>query len=321
MVAVAPGLEELRVATAKPIAFDVEKKLPVRTSSGRLISYHRIANPKVALPSSSIRIPTIVGTNGEIYCCGTSISVATETPTGTLGCLVRIDGELHGLTANHVTGLCHHTDTAMPIIAPGTLDIRPGNPDPTTLGHHVTCAPWRSGKQSNTVITENLDLAIFRIKDPNSISSNQGGRYDTPTTSAATSSVMAAPGVKVWKTGRTTGQTSGMLFGRVRHSVEVQFADKHFKSIVHFADLLVVENGDDVPFATAGDSGSLVVWKNDGQLEAVGILFCTSPGDDKAFLMPMEAVLGHFDATLVGGHNVQGSSIRGGGPPHGAVRP
>lgn len=321
MVVVAPGLQEIRVCTAKPVSLNVERQLPARTSAGRLVTYHRIGSPKVTLPASSMSSPALLGPQANVHCCGTSISVATEAPTGTLGCLIRIDGEMHGLTANHVTGLCHHTDPDMPIIGPGTLDIRPGNPDPTTLGHHATCAPWRSGKQSNTNISDNLDLAVFRIKDEAALSSSQGWRYDTPVNVATTASLAAARDVKVWKVGRTTGMTTGQLFGQIGHSIAIPLAEKHFKSVVHFADLLVIENGDDVPFATAGDSGSLVVWKKDGLVEAVGILFCTSPGDEKAFLMPMEAVLGHFGATLVGGHNVQAGGIRGGPAPHGAARP
>ena len=139
MVVVAPGLQELKVGTTKPVNLDVERQLPARTGSGRLITYHRIGSPKVTLPAASISSPALIGPHGDVHCCGTSISVATEAPTGTLGCLVRIDGEMHGLTANHVTGMCHHTDTDMPIIGPGTLDIRPwqSRSDDTRSSRHL----------------------------------------------------------------------------------------------------------------------------------------------------------------------------------------
>lgn len=320
MTLVAPGFQELRVGVDKmPPPVD-QRRLPTRTATGHGITYHRLTSPRIALPRASVNIAPQAGQHGGRYPCGSSVSVATEPATGTLGCLVRIDGVLHGLSCNHVSGLCHHTIPGMPIIGPGNLDVRPGNLDPVVVGHHVTCAPWNSGRESNTRVAGNADLAIFRIKDENAVSSHQGQWFDTPIAVASTRHVMSARDVKVWKVGRTTGLTNGRLFGHLWGGVEIRFQEKQFRSIVHFDDLLVVRSWDQ-NFATEGDSGSLVVWKRDGQIEAVGILFCTSPSDDAAFLMPMEAVLGHFGATLVGGHNVQASGPGGGHPPHGAVRP
>lgn len=320
MIVVAPGRKEIRVGLEKmPEAWD-QRFLPNRTLSGHPITYHRLASPRVALPRAGVRISPKTGLHAGRYPCGSSISVATEPATGTLGCLVRIDGVLHGLTANHVSGLCHHTKLDMPITGPGSMDVQPGNLDPSVIGHHVTCAPWRSGTKSNTQIAGNLDIAVFRIRSDDEVSSYQGSSYDTPIAVAKTSQVMASENVKVWKVGRTTGHTNGELFGHVAGGVQVGFKEKLFTSIVHFDDLLVVRSGDE-KFATGGDSGSLVVWRKDGQVEAVGILFCTSPNDDKAYLMPMEAVLGHFGATLVGGHNVQASSNGSGTAPGGAAQP
>ena len=58
-----------------------------------------------------------------------------------------------------------------------------------------------------------------------------------------------------------------------------------------------------------------------GQIEGLDIPFSTVPDDDAAYLMPLEAVLGHFGTSLVAGHNVQACGPGGGHPPDGALRP
>lgn len=320
MMLIAPGRKEIRVGLEKMPKAPDQRRLPDRTASGHAVSYHLLSSPRIALPRAGVNISPKIGLHAGRYPCGSSISVATEPATGTLGCLVRIDGMLYGLTANHVSGLCHHTAPDMPIMGPGSMDVRPGNLDPAVIGHHVTCAPWHSGKESNTQIAGNLDIAVFRIKSDDEVSSYQGNAYDTPIAVAKTSQIMASENVKVWKVGRTTSLTNGQLFGHIAGGVQVRFKEKLFTSIVHFDDLLVVRSGNE-KFATEGDSGSLVVWRKDGQIEAVGILFCTSSNDDAAYLMPMEAVLGHFGATLVGGHNVQARSHGSSTASSGAIRP
>ena len=89
--------------------------------------------------------------------------------------------------------------------------------------------------------------------------------------------------------------------------------DADFKACVHFDQMLAVGNGSETPFATAGDSGSLAVRDNRGILEAVGIIFSTSPRDSTTYLMPMEVVLDRLGATLVGAHHV-GTNAQGPSP-------
>ena len=208
----------------------------------------------------------------------------------------------------------------MPIIGPGTLDIRPGNPDPMTLGHHVTCAPWRSGKQSNTNIADSLDLAVFRIEGEAALSSRRCWRYDTPVNVATTASLAGARNVKVWKVGRTTGMTTGQLFGQIGHSTQSRLRRSISRASSISLTCWSLRTATTFPSRRRGIQ--VHWWCGKGRpRRGCRHPACASPGDEKAFLMPMEAVLGHFGATLVGGRNVQAGGIRGGPASHGAARP
>jgi len=59
----------------------------------------------------------------------------------------------------------------MPISGPGLLDVGPGALDPSVIGYHAACSSWRPGIPDNVSITENLDLAIFRIKTEDAVTS------------------------------------------------------------------------------------------------------------------------------------------------------
>jgi hypothetical protein len=313
---------EIRIGLEKMPSKLQLNALPDMTFSGYAISYHRMKKPHVALPTiaANASAATALYAN-KFYPCGSSISAADRTATGTLGCLVSKDGILYGLTNNHVTGNYSLTAPRMPILAPGLLDAMPGNLDPFTIGHHSHCAPWITGKAANVPIKGNLDLAMFRIVDENLVTSHQGIHFDTPTRIAKTADVFKAKGTKVCKVGRTTGFTTGDLFGRMPGTVEILMNDKDFKSPIHFDDTVIVHDDGNGPFAKPGDSGSLVVWKKDGEYEAVGIVFCVSTLDPTTYLLPMEEVVKHFQVGLVGNHNVQGSSNGGGGPSQSGIQP
>lgn len=68
------------------------------------------------------------------YTCGTSIYIGNMIGAGTLGALVRgTDRVLYGLSNNHVTGGCNYAEPALPIMAPGSLDVKAGGLDPFTI--------------------------------------------------------------------------------------------------------------------------------------------------------------------------------------------
>ena len=68
---------------------------------------------------------------------------------------MRVDGELHGLSNNHVTAGLSSLTPGMPISAPGLLDVGPNQLDPSVIGYHARCASWVHGTPNNVTIDEN----------------------------------------------------------------------------------------------------------------------------------------------------------------------
>jgi len=209
-------------------------------------------------------------------------------------------GAIFALTNNHVSGGCSYTDVNFPIVAPGLLDVRPNGHDPFTLGHHATVAPWTSGIPDNVDVTANIDAAIFRLKDAAAVSSMQRTGYDTPLTTIA-----PVPGMVVRKIGRTTGDTSGMIVAQAVGFVPVAMEVSQFRGTIYFDNIYIIQGAGGQPFSDRGDSGSLIVNTDAaGQKHATGLLFAGSGDQSLTFMIPIDKVLGHFNVTLVGGHNV-----------------
>jgi len=277
------------------------RDLPQRTVNGIKLEFFKSAEP-IAQPPS-INDPRSAASARMVrghYPCGSSISLATERETGTLGCLMRNrHGTLLGLTANHVTGRCSTADHAMPVIAPGHADIVPGNLDPFTLGHHYGTTEWKAGTVNNVTVSENLDGAAFTIAKPESVTSMQGDLYDTP------AEIVTNPegGMTVEKVGRSTGHTTGFVYFNVFRNIAVRFKIKGYEDTVHFEDMIAIV-GSPVAFADRGDSGALVVTSGESPRRAVGILVAVTPDDTLAYVMPMDRVLSFFGCTLESGHNI-----------------
>jgi len=235
----------------------------------------------------------------QYYTCGSSISPAAIPVTGTLGCLLRDKhGNLYGLSNNHVAGGCNYLEPQYPIMAPGMGDIAPNGFDPFTIGHFVRSGPFLHGSPSNIDIRPNLDVSIFRIKDPETVSSMQQHHYDTPT------AIGGLPdNNRVYKVGRTTGLTVGIAKGCEAGAVAVHVkVPDLFDSPVFFFQPLVIES-EKAPFSQVGDSGSLICCDSGGQRQAYGLLFASSADGHLTFAMPMRPILQTFDLELVGNHN------------------
>lgn len=241
------------------------------------------------------------------YACGSSISPGNSQSAGTLGALVvDTNGQIHGITNNHVTGLCNHSQIGLPILAPGVLDVAPGGVIPFTLGFHKTVLDMNIGTQGNVDIARNSDAAIFNIFIPDQVSSSQGGIYDTPT-----SVVDPVDGMVVEKVGRTTGHTRGKIVGRELMPIEISYSAPNFgfQGRILFENVWVI-HGENVPFSQPGDSGSLIVEVDgNGARHAVGLLFAggtdsLGPENQRTFFLPIRQILDKLQVSLLGGHNV-----------------
>lgn len=247
-------------------------------------------------------------TGQQFYACGSSISPGNDASAGTLGALVRLaDGLIYGLTNNHVSGLCSHTEIGTPILAPGVADVRANAINPFTIGFHTRALEMHHGSVGNINIAANTDAAIFGIRNIADVTSMQGTHFDTPVAVADPSE-----GMRVAKVGRTTGLTRGQIVSRELRPVGVGYhAQSHgFNSQIWFANVFTA-HGSTSEFSMGGDSGSLVVQldANNVPVAAIGLIFAggpdsSAPGGAKSLILPLRPMLAALGATLVGGHNV-----------------
>lgn len=246
-------------------------------------------------------------TGTDCYACGSSISLGNCQDAGTLGALVQdTDGVLYGLSNNHVTGGCNSAKRQMPIVAPGVFDVSPLGFDPTTLGYHDRSIALVAGIPGTADIANNLDAAVFKIRNEATVSSMQGTWYDTP-------NLILDPtdGMAVEKVGRTTGHTTGTIFSHAHEPLSVQYdvrgVDYSFSGQVYFSPVYLVVGKSGQDFSAEGDSGSLITTVKDGVRYAVGLLIGGAKGQagvDYTYVLPIKPILDKLGMSLVGGHNI-----------------
>lgn len=254
-----------------------------------------------ARPPAPMGTPPYHQLNGR-YTCGSSVYIGNMIGAGTLGCLVEDrHGILCGLTNNHVSAACNYAPLAMPIVAPGPVDVTAGNIDPFTIGHHYELMAFVDGLDQNVAVDQNIDAALFRIKEPGAVSSMQRDVYDTPNMT-----MPIAAGMTVQKVGRTTGMTQGLVRAQSSGPDPVDYVvdEIDIRKTVYFDPLFVIESSPR-PFADIGDSGSLITHLlPNGNRVAVGIVVAVSKDRSLTFAADMGKVLNFFGASLRSGHNV-----------------
>jgi hypothetical protein len=241
--------------------------------------------------------------HNSFYACGSSIFPAHCIGAGTLGLLAKDhQGELFGLSNNHVAGACNNAMPGLPILAPGPIDATEDACDPFTIGRHVRLLPINDGIPENIAIGDNCDVSVFRILDPARVSSMQGAAFDTP-------SVVKdpAPPMRVEKVGRTTGYTTGTVVAQSASPVSVQYVVNEYgvRKTVWFETVYIVQGDNSSAFSKPGDSGSLVVSKDsNGDRAAVGLVFAGNEQRGLSFVLPLPAILQKLGLSITAGHNV-----------------
>jgi hypothetical protein len=279
-----------------------------KVSGGSTIEYRQgVAKEISGTPPQARGKPfyVIQQAGSDRYACGSSISLGNCRDAGTLGALVKdADGVIYGLSNNHVTGGCNYAQKMMPVVAPGVFDVTPLGFDPSTLGYHERSLPLVAGIPGTADIANNLDAALFKIRDEATVSSMQGTWHDTPVETLPMASKMI-----VEKVGRTTGHTTGTIIAMAHEPVGIQYAtegiDYSFSGQVFFDPVFVIE-GKAQAFSEEGDSGSLVTTVKDGIRYAVGLLIGGAKGQggvDYTFVVPIQPILEKLAVTLIGGHN------------------
>ncbi len=169
---------------------------------------------------------------------------------GTLGCIVQAsDGQPYILSNNHVLANSNYTNQYESVYQPGPYDG--GNPgdEIATVDRWVPLDPSR---------VNYVDAALARPTSQ--------VRTDVMDIGQIPGSAKATLGIRVWKSGRTTGVTQGRVT-ILRAYIQVNYPSL---GALTFDDQIIIEPG---AFSRGGDSGSLIVDENK---QAVGLLFAGS---------------------------------------------
>lgn len=292
---------EVAIYTKKRVTKGDLEFLPDVAAAGVAIVYKRGGGASAGVtPPPPLNVPPFELHNA-LYTCGSSVYVGNQIGAGTLGCLVRKNGMLCGLSNNHITGGCNFTQLTLPISAPGIRDILPGQPDPFTIGHHYETATFVDGIPDNVDTSLNLDAALFRIADEGRVSSFQRNAWDTPADVIPLDDNMQ----QLFKVGRTSAVTTGHVAYVISGAQPIEyFVDvTGSKKIVYLDDVFVIESNPN-PFAYRGDSGSLITYvENEHTKYSVGLVVAV---DDfgLTYAISLDKVLNYFGVQLISGHNV-----------------
>jgi hypothetical protein len=247
---------------------------------------------------------------GDRLTCGSSISIGNAREAGTLGALLRDGkGKVYGLSCNHVTGGCSNARVDVPIVAPGILDVGAGAPNPRTIGLHKRTVQFIQGDPSSVPnYADNADSAVFEILDADRVTSWQGDEYDTP--AAVAEPDEDAP---VEEVGRTTRHTKGFIESRlvgaqridynltVYHSAEENIT---FRGTVFFEPVYILR-GLGGTFATEGDSGAVVVHREQGKAPSAAVgMVIGGRGNEETYMIPLKSVLEKLGLKLISGHGL-----------------
>lgn len=194
---------------------------------------------------------------------------------GTIGALVDHMGTVCVLSNNHVLANSNSAAFGDPILQPGPADngIVPQDAFAELIGF-VPLDP--SG-------VNYVDAAVGRISPGTYIDTTYAGN-------PLGSPVQAELGLEVWKVGRTTGITQGVVTAVAMDDVAVQFGS----STLYFDDQIEIA-GTSGPFSAGGDSGSLIM---DTTGNPVALLFAGSGRNGRTFGNPIDTVLQNLDITF-----------------------
>jgi hypothetical protein len=249
-----------------------------------------------AAHQSTQTVPVKLGTSGgnikdisKAFCC-----------SGTLGALVNRGGVAYVLSNNHVLARSGSAVAGEDVSQPGLIDS--GCRPRTTVARYSLAAPLGGS---------NVDAALAAVYQ-NRVDST-GAILDIGV--PASTPGVAAVGMSVAKSGRTTGLTCGSV-ASVLTDVSVQYqrgcnAGKKFT--VAYRDQVVVSSSS---FSAGGDSGSLIV--NSATAQPVALLYAGS--STTTIGNPIQDVISALNVSFVGGatHSVAcpstASSTSGNGP-------
>lgn len=197
---------------------------------------------------------------------------------GTFGAVVEAEGKRFILSNNHVLAQENLLPPGSTIFQPGLLDM---NTPATNAIARLTRFIALSATAANKV-----DCAIAEITDPAQVKATVMPKVGKL---GSNQPLLAAEQMKVMKTGRTTGFTTGVITD-LTADVKVKYDTGTFS----FNDQIIIRGGN-TSFSDSGDSGALIVEQTSKR--AVGLLFAGS--SDFTIANHIEDVLGELQVNLV----------------------
>jgi hypothetical protein len=216
---------------------------------------------------------------------GVSTGRADECAAGTIGARVKNGSTLYALSNNHVYAAENAGHQGDHVWQPGRYDLSCATNN--TTNDNTYFLGTLAGNTTISFTGDNVVDGAIALVDANHLGkSTPGNGYGTPS-SSTTDAVL---NMAVQKYGRTTGLTTGVVIG-VNVTVNVQYTD----GVARFVKQVQIR-GDKGSFSKAGDSGSLIVTRNNNT--PVALLF--AGGSTSTFANPIGAVLSDLKVTIDG---------------------
>jgi hypothetical protein len=239
------------------VAVDVEP-LPIQMALPRKMS---TATKTARAPAQRQRHRPIVG--------GLSIAPLNESFVGTLGCFLRrmVGGteQVFGLSNNHVMADTNRLPIGTSIVQPGP-EVAPTNSG-DIFAAFSTFTPLQFPTTRLNPIVNRFDAAIAVVTDLGLIRRGQIFRIKNYNPRLLT----AVPGMRVTKSGRTTGVTTGVVMATRVNGVQVNYGTRTSPRIATFNDTIEIIGDNNRAFSAPGDSGAVILDRGTGR--PVALLF------------------------------------------------
>ena len=201
---------------------------------------------------------------------GVTISPLNESFVGTLGCFLQRTtngvSQVFALSNNHVMADTNRLAIGTPIVQPGpeVVPTKPGD----VFSALSSFIPLQFPQARIAPVVNVFDAAIAIVAEENLIKKGKllGISKYVPKVG------VAVPGMRVIKSGRTTGVTTGIVTATRVNGVQVNYGTNASPRIATFNDTIeIVSDNDAKPFSMPGDSGSVILDAATGQ--PVALLF------------------------------------------------
>ena len=180
-----------------------------------------------------------------------------QVTAGTLGAFVldRNSGKVQILSNNHVLANENQGRAGDEILQPGNYDHGRDPRDTAALLKQYIPIDFARANVVDAAVADILPTKTYDVRLLDSLGNLAGGR-DEPISGA----------INVYKIGRTTGLTKGIVTAIELDNITVSYND----GSAQFDSQIEVEGVGSSPFATGGDSGALIVDENN---KALGMVF------------------------------------------------